>query len=230
MMRVRLCFTKGPGVRFISHLDLLRTFERALRRAALPLALTQGYHPRPKLTFASALALGATSEAEYLDVELAAPVPLGEIVRRLNSVLPADIRVSAAGEVPAAAPPLMAIVDTALYELRPLRPLDEGQWERLGSVLAGLLREKSLLVERTTKSGTKQVNLRPLILQAEVSGDKIAMLVRSGSRGNVRPEELLALLGQEPTGWQVHRVGLFIAQDDRLRSPMEEAGVVVDGS
>jgi len=229
-MRVRLCFTKGPGVRFISHLDLMRTFERALRRAALPLALTQGYHPRPKLTFASALALGATSEAEYLDVELASPVQLGDAIHRLNDVLPDALRVTAAGEVPGAARPLMAIVDTAAYELRPLWPLDDGKWERLQSALADLLQEKTVLVERTTKSGTRQVNLRPLILRAEVAGDEINMLVRSGSRGNVRPDELLTLLGEEPTQWHIHRVGLFIAREGRLSSPMEEAGVVVDGS
>ena len=122
-MRVRLCFTKGPGVRFISHLDLMRTFERALRRAALPLALTQGYHPRPKLTFASALALGATSEAEYLDVECGLSGSAWDAIHRLNDVLPDDLRVTAAGEVPAAARPLMAIVDTAVPRTEaPLAP------------------------------------------------------------------------------------------------------------
>lgn len=229
-MRVRLCFTKGPGVRFISHLDLMRTFERALRRGALPVALTQGYHPRPKLTFASALALGASSEAEYLDVELTAAVPLREIIRRLNDVLPEDLRVTAAGQVPADARPLMAVVDTAAYELRPTQPLSDGEWETLRLALEDLLKEQALIVERVTKSGRRQVDLKPLILRAEVPGDKIWMLVRSGSRGNVRPDELLTLLQEEPARWQVHRVGLFIAQNGRLSSPMEEAGVVVDGS
>ena len=141
--------------------------------------------------------------------------------------MPGTFRVTAAGQVPADAP--VDNVDTAAYELQPIQPFPIGM-ETLRLALEDLLKEQTLIVERVTKSGRRQVDLKPLILRAEVPGDKIWMLVRSGSRGNVRPDELLTLLQEEPARWQVHRVGLFIAQNGRLSSPMEEAGVVVDGS
>ncbi|MCL6451880.1 MAG: TIGR03936 family radical SAM-associated protein [Acetobacteraceae bacterium] len=117
MPRVRIRFRKQGDARFISHLDLVRVMERAARRAGLPLRLSQGYNPRPKMAFASALALGTASDAEYLDLELVRPVPLEDVLGRLREQLPSGLRPSAAAWVPEQAPALMALVNAAEYEV-----------------------------------------------------------------------------------------------------------------
>jgi hypothetical protein len=96
MQRVLFRFTKGEPVRFVSHLDLMRAFERAMRRAALPVSYSQGFNPRPRMAFASALSVGATSDWELCQIDLAEPIPaerLPALVEDLNKQLPHGLRV-----------------------------------------------------------------------------------------------------------------------------------------
>jgi hypothetical protein len=96
MQRVLFRFTKGEPVRFVSHLDLMRAFERAMRRAALPVSYSQGFNPRPRMSFASALSVGATSEWELCQIDLADQIPeerLPALVEDLNEQLPQGLRV-----------------------------------------------------------------------------------------------------------------------------------------
>ena len=88
MATARMKFSKGEEVKYISHLDLQRTFQRALRRADIQIAYSQGFNPHPKLSFAMALAVGMTSEGEYVDVELAHPIDAKEMKERLNNLYP----------------------------------------------------------------------------------------------------------------------------------------------
>src|SRR6185295_346248 len=98
--RVRAWFRKGERVRFISHLDVLRSWERAIRRAELPLSYSQGFTPHPKLAFASPLPLGFTSEAEVMDVTLDERVPLPEFSKRLAEQTTEDLAILRVEEVP----------------------------------------------------------------------------------------------------------------------------------
>src|SRR5579862_7775423 len=100
MPKYLLMFEKGQSVRWLGHLDILRTFERAIRRAGLPVAFSAGFNPRERLAFASALSTGVTGAAEPATLELTAPTPTEEIVCCLNAVLPPGIRITACLEVP----------------------------------------------------------------------------------------------------------------------------------
>src|SRR5512138_2246671 len=116
-MRARITFSKSGPLRYIGHLDLQTLWERAARRAGLPLAYSQGFHPQPKITFASALPLGFSSRAEVMDIRLQADVALDELPRRLAGALPAGIDVLAVRQVDDAEPALQTQVRSAEYEV-----------------------------------------------------------------------------------------------------------------
>lgn len=116
-MRVYIIFSREKPLRFLSHLDMMRLWERALRRAGLPLRYSQGYHPHPRLSLALPLAVGMTAEAEWLEVEFLSPV-LTEVVReRLTPQLPAGLSLRYVLEAPADAPSLAAQVQGSEIEV-----------------------------------------------------------------------------------------------------------------
>ncbi|MBC7261405.1 MAG: DUF2344 domain-containing protein, partial [Chloroflexi bacterium] len=117
MQRLRITFGKGEEIKYISHLDLMRAWERALRRARIPLAYSQGFNPRPRLFFASALPVGFTSRAEMLDVVLQQRMGLREFASRVREQLPAGLELKSLAEVPVALPALSAQVVAAGYEV-----------------------------------------------------------------------------------------------------------------
>jgi radical SAM-linked protein len=108
---------EGPA-KYISHLDLIRAFERAARRAGLPVAFTQGFNPHPKLSFAAPLAVGTAGEAEFADLELTENIPAGVVAKSLSEAMPEGLRLIEARMVAESAPALMAMVDRAAYTAR----------------------------------------------------------------------------------------------------------------
>src|SRR3989442_67429 len=98
-MKYLILFEKGDSARWLGHLDILRTFERAIRRAELPIAFSTGFNPRERIAFASALSVGVTASAEPATIELTHPVPTDDLVRRLNEKLPPGIQLSHAEEI-----------------------------------------------------------------------------------------------------------------------------------
>lgn len=115
--RIRVWFRKGDRVRYISHLDVLRFWERAIRRAELPLSYSQGFTPHPKLAFASPLPVGFTAEREVMDVTLDERVPIDEFARRLRVESTGDLAVVAVEEVALNAPPPQAAMLWADYSM-----------------------------------------------------------------------------------------------------------------
>lgn len=231
---IRAKFTKLEPVRYISNLDLMRTLERAMRRAQVPLALSEGFHPRPIFSLASALAVGVTSEAEYGDFHLTENWTPEKFCQQVNGELPAGIRFLEAVTVPESAPKLMSVVDRASYVCTPLAVLGPKGPEPLPECLGEVLLQQSerflgksqLLIERTRKGKSKVVDLRPMVygIDVEISEKpQVVLDVKSGSRGNVRPEEVLSLFdidGKELV-WQVHRTGLYVTKKGTRTSPME---------
>lgn len=219
MPRVRISFSKGAGVRFVSHLDLLKAFERAIRRAAIPIAFSEGFNPHPKMSFASALAVGVTSDAECLDMDLRENVEPGAIARRLTAVLPPGIEIKSVCPVPDNNPPLMAVVNRARYQVRarltaPVAP------EKVQDYINETLQLKELVIEKITKKGPRPKDIRPGIfsLTGQVSGEDVLldMLLLTGNEGNIRPEEVVRGLNKaanmpvDPDSVRIHRTGLYI--------------------
>jgi radical SAM-linked protein len=202
--RYRITFTRDKSVRFVGHLDLAKTWERILRRADLPVAHSQGFHPLPKITFASALPVGCTSEAELMDVVLTEPLDPADMLRRLASTLPAGIAVASVVEAPLNAPALQAELRWAEY----LVTVETGESrEGIEAQVQTFLDSLSVMRERRGKS----YNLRPLVLSLQVeavsgSSVQIAMrLMADASVGTGRPDEVLSALGWGDAPAQVHR-------------------------
>src|SRR5215208_7314281 len=116
-MRIRITFVKQGALRYIGQLDLHKLWERAARRAKLPLAYSQGFHPQPKMNMAAALPLGFSSRCEVLDMRLEHDVVLEDLPARLNVTLPSGLQVVAAVQVDERAPALQTQVASAEYEV-----------------------------------------------------------------------------------------------------------------
>src|SRR5262249_30147264 len=161
--KVRIRFSKTGDLRFLSHHDLLRLWERMLRRAALPFRSSQGFHPMPRLSLASALGLGIAGREEIAELELDEELATEEIERRLAEQAPPGLRIAS---VTAIARRQTAQVRRACYRL-PLRPEDHPHLaERLGGVLAAA----DCWVERT-KPHNRRINIRPYIRGLKLSAE-----------------------------------------------------------
>jgi len=193
----RLCFTKGSSVRFLSHLDMAKTMERALRRADIPLAYSEGFHPHPKMSFGPALAVGISSLEEYLDVETVADIPAEELQERLNRSLPEGLRILAAKRCLKRPKPLNAVINRAVYRLT--LETEPSRRPAVMEILEHCMSSDRLEVTRVNKNGQKVVNIRPWLhnLKTEAfdeAGLQVSVTGEIGSNGNLRPDDILQLL------------------------------------
>lgn len=154
-MVVRLKYEKNDPVKFISHLDTIRVFERAMRRASLPVAFTKGFTPRPKFSFASALSVGITSSCELMDVEFNETISVDEIVTRLNSTLPNGFKVVKAG-VPDENIQL-SMINYAIYAIKLV--YEDISKEDLENAIKDLLDREEIIIEKKSKGKVKKKNI-----------------------------------------------------------------------
>ncbi len=205
-MRARITFSKTGALRYVGHLDLQTLWERAARRAGLPLAYSHGFHPQPKITFASALPLGFSSRAEVLDMRLQSEVELGDLPPRLEAALPSGIRILDVQQVDEAAPALQTQVQAAEYEVSLLETVDVAAVQKAMQVLM-----ETATIPRTRRG--KAYDLRPLIeelrVQTEGGGLKISMRLSAREAATGRPEEVLDALGIAAADARIERSRLI---------------------
>jgi radical SAM-linked protein len=219
---VRLGFAKEGKVRFVSHRDVARAFERAWRVAGLPVAFTAGFSPRPKVSFGLALGVGYESRAEYLDVELRAPVDPAALPGLLTAGLPPGLAVTGAAALAPRAPALQESVTAVAYELR-LADVDGGALTRA----AAAARDAPALPVPTARRG------RPLVVDVAPSlrhlavDDTGGVAVELATRPRAaRPGELLTalrtLLGTPPGEGEdrVLRTHQWIERDGARQEPL----------
>lgn len=218
MAQIVCRYRKGDEVRWISHLDLKGTMERAMRRAELPLALTQGYNPRPRISYGPPLPLGATGDGELLSVQLAEAVPPGEVRERLNEQLPAGLEVIEAWASPAhKKKETFGELDVAEYRVtvrgESLNP------EAVSDRVKELLARQELIVHRGGKRPERDVDIRPMILglkvvRGEPGEVELQARLQTGSHGGARPQEVVELLGLNGERHPVryHRTGIYAAR------------------
>ena len=209
-MRVRITFTKQGALRYIGHLDLHRVWERALRRASLPISYSQGFHPQPKISLAAALPLGFSSRAEVIDVRLNEEIPTEEIHTRLKGNLPPDIKVTDVKSVDERLPALQTLVLSAAYDVHLTEPVAGSELTRR---VESLMQAESIIRERRGKT----YDLRPLVemLSVITQADgtvwlKMTLAAREGATG--RPEEVLTVLEIEPETARVERTRLIFKE------------------
>lgn len=201
MQRYTLTFRKGEGARFLSHLDLTAVFEYAVRRARLPVALSEGFNPRPRLSVAASLALGYVGEAEILEVTLREQLAAEDVRVRLQAVLPPGIELTAARAAEPGAGTAASRLHSAIYRIALPAPV-----ERLAERVEELLQTPRLEVEEQRDEGIRRRDLRPMLLALEVVDSCLLRLTaRMDGEGSVRPEQILTLLRITPAGARITR-------------------------
>jgi radical SAM-linked protein len=226
MINVRLKFAKGSEVKYISHLDLMRTFMRVVRRAEIPIAYSGGFNPHPEMSFGAPLSVGVASLAEYVDIELAKEVPLQDIVDGLNKFMPVGIKVLGAIRLPERFKSAMALITHAKYSIRVnIENPDKGH---LKTKLLSFINQKSILAQKRQPKKNfqiKEFDIRPMILEmdlvdCEESGCIFTCLLQSGSKANLKPEILIEAFGKYAdvniVRTTITREEVFVEQDGKL--------------
>lgn len=210
-MKYLFTFEKGESVRWLGHLDILRTFERAIRRAELPIAFSAGFNPREKLAFASALGVGITASAEPATIELTERMHPEELIRRLNEKLPPGIQLRAAEEIPdAGSKDLLNSYDRAEFRVTCVTR-NEPDLQTARAASDALMARESLPVEREREGKVKRVDVRPFVHAISADGiqnGRIAftMILGIGMDGVAKPQEIVALMANDVPGLAVRRI------------------------
>jgi radical SAM-linked protein len=209
--RLRLVFAKKAQIKYLGHLDLSLAWERALRRAQLPLAYSKGFNPRPRMQFASELPLGTMSRAEILDVVLYEEVEVEEVYERLKGSLPVGVEVYGVESVPVKSATLQQLLRQADYRVLVETEVPAAE---LSARIAALLGAEKVVQRRERRKRVEEVDLRPLLyaLKLERGGEfevELQMRLAAGQSGNLRPEAVLKALGLEGCWAEVERAALI---------------------
>lgn len=213
--RFRVRYTKDGPARFIGHLDLVRIFDRVMRRTGIPVAYSQGFHPHPKISFGPPLPLGMRSSAEYVDFSLSTPCP--EVGRLLARGMVEGMDVLSAQPIAEKAEALSQIITLAEYRIR--CEMNEHITDRIHT----LLEREHILVERMSKSGPKEVDIRPGITEITVfpEGGGFVMLLGMKTGKSVRPSEVTGLIFDAHQSFEVTRTEQYAELSGKRVSPLE---------
>ena len=211
VQRIRLTIGKSGSARFIGHLDLARTMERAINRARIPIAYTQGFNKRPRMQFADALPLGFTSECEMVDLWLGQIIELQETEDRLESALPDGIDLYSVCEVDISETPLQNQTESTTYRVRPGENISS---EELQERISELLQLSALQRERRDKAYDLRPRIHSLSLSQNAGERMEIMMDLSLAPGEIgRPDEVLLALDLDPLSADIHRTRLTLAID-----------------
>lgn len=230
-MNVRIKFCKTGPLRFISHLDVMRYFQKVLRRAGIDVCYSEGFSPHMIMSFAAPLGLGLTSGGEYVDIRVGEAPSSAEATARMNAVMAEDMKVLSFRRLPEQSKNAMSIVAAADYEVR----FREGQlppqgWEQK---LDAYLKQTELRIRKETKKGQQEVDIRPWIYACEVREDVIRMRLSTGSVHNLKPELLMQSFGAwagfpiPASSLRIHRTEIYAdlgAGEDQTLVPLEDLG------
>ena len=232
-MRVRLRFTKFGRVRYLGHRDVARVWERAIRKAELPIAYSEGFSPRPRVHFGLALSVGHESFAEYLDIDLRdealGSLQISGLPSRLSACLPVGIDVTAAIPVAFNEPSLQATVDVVSWQF-----IVEGTLGQVTDSVGALMSRAEVPISVTRKGSEQVVDLRPALLDLHVAASP-AMVPATNEETPVgvvvhcdvatkprsfRPAEVLATFDPPLRERRVRRIEQWIIQGDERRPPV----------
>ncbi|MBR1737729.1 MAG: TIGR03936 family radical SAM-associated protein [Firmicutes bacterium] len=182
MKKVRMKFSKYDKMKFVGHLDLLKLFQRAVKRAGIPIAYSKGFNPHQIMSFAIPLSVGTESYGEYVDIRLESDMENEEIKERLNKALPMGMQITDIIEHGENEKNAAAVIAAALYEIeldREIKDIDK------------IIEKDEMLIEKQGKKGTKTVNIKEDIFYAESKCENgktvIKTLIATGSKRNLKP-------------------------------------------
>lgn len=228
-LKVRIKYTKSGTMKYIGHLDVMRYFQKATKRAGLDIAYSQGFSPHQLMSFAAPLALGVTSEGEYFDAEFNSLVSSEEFIRRYNEQMVEGMAVNDVILLSDGAKNSMSIVAGSDYLVTMKEHKDE-----LLAVVPNLLEKETIEVLRKTKKNEKVEDIKPGIFQLYVNDDKIYMFLAAGSEYNLKPESVLEALCKEAEieynrfDYQVHRLETYMKNEAGELVSLLESGTRIE--
>lgn len=209
-MKIRLKFRKIGPLKFIGHLDLMRTFQKIFRQAGIPIAYSEGFNPHQIFSIAAPLSVGVTSEGEYLDMKLVQNMDANEIVNRINQCCPNGLSIDSAIVISEKEPSAMASVSAAKYTII------QADIVITNEVVNKLATQESLIIKKKNKKGKiNDLDIKPGIYNIFVDEQKILMTLATGSTLNVKPEAVLMAFSEfvnidyNRFNYKVHREELY---------------------
>lgn len=211
-MKIRIKFAKQGVMRFIGHLDIMRYFQKAMRRAHIDIAFTEGFSPHMIMSFAAPLGVGLTSDGEYMDIEIRSAISSADAVRQLNEVMAEGMKVLSFRKIEEGkAGKAMSLVAAADYTVS-FRPgyVPEGNWQEK---LKKFAEKEEISVLKKTKKSETEADIRPLIYQLSVEGEQIHMTLATGSAANLKPELVMSAFAKE-AGFELDPFALSVNRDE----------------
>ena len=204
MFNYYLIYEKTDNAKYISHLDFVRTYNRTMRRAGLPVAFSEGFNPHPLLGFALPLSVGYTSQCELLEFSLTEELEESEIMNRLNAVIPNGIKILSVHKGKSR----MKQLRYALYMVQP---------ENLPASVEEFMNMDSIVIDKKTKSGVKDTDIRGDVVEVRLMADRLEMVLSAGSDRNLKPDVVVKAMNKYIPGYdsgdcEYHRVAIYDAE------------------
>lgn len=195
-MKIRIKFSKQGTMKFIGHLDIMRYFQKAIRRAEVDIRYSEGFSPHQIMSFAAPLGVGLTGSGEYLDIDVLSTESSKKMEDRLNAVMAEGMKVLSYRKLPDGAANAMSLVAACDYTIRLREDYDNGLGlspEEFFEGLFSFIESGNLEITKKTKKCEKQMDLRPYIFEYRLADDKTGIFLKlsSGSAANIKPELLL---------------------------------------
>lgn len=228
LKKLRLALHKGEELRFLSHLDFAQAVERMIRRAEIKMAYSEGFNPHMKISFSSALALGVTAEAEYIDMDILEEDTLESIMERLNRVAPHGLEVLGGKVMPEKVKKMMAICNYAIYEVTgPVTDVDV-DWDVL---LKSFNDATEISYEKVTPKKTRIIDVKEFVKEPIVATVKDGMVTLTMGigiypQGTIKPSEVWNLGRQQfnwpiTSGYEINRKAIMVENESGRFTPLE---------
>lgn len=228
-LKLRIKYEKTGVLRFIGHLDVMRLFQKAIRRAKLDVAYSKGFSPHQIISFAAPMPLGMTSEGEYFDGDFESVTSTEDMIKRLNATLPEGVRVHDIVILDEGAKPSMSVVTASDYYIYKNDECENDFLDKLMASIDRFSQEPCMKVLKKTKTKEEVSDIKPAIYRLEKRDKGIYMLLASGSSLNLKPElvveALCSFVGVEYNryDYMVHRLETYMGDKAALK-PLIEAG------
>ncbi len=230
MLKARIKFKKNGTMKFIGHLDVMRYFQKAMRRAEIPIAFTKGFSPHMIMSFAQPLGIGLTSDGEYFDIEVDTYIDPADAVKRLNEVMVEGMEVSnfvyISDNKKQSGMTITAAADYHVYPLVSIKSSEEHleipkDWPEK---IAEFIKQDEIIVLKKTKKSEKEVNIRAMIYDMHVDGDAVYLFLATGSEQNLKPDlvmETFLNFIEEDIPMHYHRLNVYAKNEKGDLLPLD---------
>ncbi len=192
VLKIRIKFAKQGSAKFIGHLDVMRYFQKVMRKAEVDIRYSEGFNPHQIMSFAAPLGVGLTSTGEYVDIEVLSSDSSTEMLRRMNDAMVEGFEALSFKKLEDNAGNAMSIVGIADYEVSFREGYEPDDFQQFKSGFESYLSQAELVITKKTKKGEKQVDIRPMVKEFRFNGDgSIFLKLATGSAANLKPELLM---------------------------------------